>query len=170
MKFSRLPRRILHMIPLPHALREGFPALRANPLRTLLSTLGVVMGVGSLTSVLALGDGMEAYARSQIESTTDLQAVAIDPVTRQRINGVRLERSDWPTWSVADARALQAAVPQAVAVGAQLNGEALVTRRSDTVTRGSYVIGRLARPAMYPQAMAAGRDSNEAEERRVHRS
>ena len=49
----------------------GVDALRANPLRTLLSTLGVVMGVGAMVSVLAMGDGVEAYARQQIEETTD---------------------------------------------------------------------------------------------------
>jgi ABC-type antimicrobial peptide transport system permease subunit len=32
-------------------------------MRTLLSTLGIVMGVGALVSVLSPGDGMQRYAR-----------------------------------------------------------------------------------------------------------
>ena len=54
------------------SLRVGFDTLRANPLRTLLSTLGIIMGVAALVSVLSLGDGMERFARAQIERTTDL--------------------------------------------------------------------------------------------------
>ncbi|MGH7507211.1 MAG: ABC transporter permease, partial [Longimicrobiales bacterium] len=51
--------------------------LRANPLHTALSTLGIIIGVGALVAILALGDGMERFARQQIETTTDLQAIAI---------------------------------------------------------------------------------------------
>ena len=39
------------------SLKVGVETLRANPLRTLLSTLGVIMGVAALVSVLSLGDG-----------------------------------------------------------------------------------------------------------------
>ena len=53
----------------------GIETLRANPLRTLLSTLGIIMGAGALVSVLALGDAMQRYAREQIEKTTDLQTI-----------------------------------------------------------------------------------------------
>jgi putative ABC transport system permease protein len=48
------------------SLTVGLEALRANPLRTLLSTLGVVMGVGAMVSVLAMGDGVEQFSRAQI--------------------------------------------------------------------------------------------------------
>ena len=37
------------------AVRVGLDTLRANPLRTSLSTLGVVIGVASLVAVLAVG-------------------------------------------------------------------------------------------------------------------
>ena len=40
------------------SLAVGLEALRANPLRTVLSTLGVVMGVGAMVSVLSMGDGV----------------------------------------------------------------------------------------------------------------
>ena len=39
------------------ALRLGLATLRLNPLRTSLSTLGIIMGAASLAAVLALGDG-----------------------------------------------------------------------------------------------------------------
>ncbi|MBX7120367.1 MAG: ABC transporter permease, partial [Gemmatimonadaceae bacterium] len=72
----------------------GVDALRANPLRTLLSTLGVVMGVGAMVSVLAMGDGVEAYARQQIEETTDLLGIAVEPVTTATLDGQSVRRPD----------------------------------------------------------------------------
>src|SRR5262245_56533372 len=59
------------------SLSVGFETLRANPLRTILSTLGIVIGVAALVSVLSVGDGMERLARREIGRTTDLQRIAI---------------------------------------------------------------------------------------------
>lgn len=50
----------------------GLHGLRGNPMRTGLSALGIVIGVAALVAVLAVGDGVERYARRQIERTTDL--------------------------------------------------------------------------------------------------
>ena len=65
----------------------GVDAMRVNPLRTLLSPLGVVIGVASLVAVRCLGDGMERAARSQIERTTDVQTVSIAARTTERVDG-----------------------------------------------------------------------------------
>jgi len=62
------------------SISVGFETLRANPLRTILSTLGIVIGVGALVSVLSVGDGMERLARDQIGRTTDLQRISITPI------------------------------------------------------------------------------------------
>ena len=79
----------------------GFATMRANPLRTFLSTLGIVMGVAALAAVLAMSDGVEAFARGQIESTTDLQTIVIQPDRYERIDGLRvpLEEPVRPTTS-----------------------------------------------------------------------
>ena len=72
------------------SLREGILALRANRLRTALSTLGVVIGVASVVAVLSVGDGVEALARARVGSTTSLQYVQIAPVTTRQVDGHRL--------------------------------------------------------------------------------
>ena len=54
------------MISLP-SVHVGLQTLRANPVRTLLSTLGIVMGAASLVGVLSAGDGAAQMARRQIE-------------------------------------------------------------------------------------------------------
>ncbi len=45
------------------AVTVGLHSLLANPLRTILATLGIIIGVASLVAVLAVGDGVEQYAR-----------------------------------------------------------------------------------------------------------
>jgi putative ABC transport system permease protein len=137
------------------ALREGFTALRANPLRTLLSTLGVVMGVASLTAVLALGDGIEEFAREQIESGTDLHTVAVRPSTYRVIDGIRVPRDTIPEWSVADAEALATELGGVRAVMLQMDGQALVARGDTMRPRGAMVLARM---AWSEGEVATGRD------------
>src|SRR6478735_8830859 len=110
------------------ALREGFTALRANPLRTLLSTLGVVMGVASLTAVLSLGDGVEDFARQQIESGTDLQTLVVRPSTYRVVDGIRVPRDTIPAWTVTDAESLAQELGGVSELMLMMDGQALITR------------------------------------------
>ena len=88
---------------LSSSVSVGFETLRANPLRTILSTLGVIIGVGALVSVLSLADGMEQTARRQLDGTTDVQVLSLTANLTERINGelfplrdtLRFSRDDW---------------------------------------------------------------------------
>ena len=108
------------------SVRVGFQSLSTNPLRTLLSTLGVIMGVAALVAVLALGDGMEKFARRQIVSTTSLQAVAIAPLTGRTVDGVFIPDTIVPMLGLDDAAAV-AALPGVQTVQLGVDGTALVT-------------------------------------------
>ncbi len=137
--------------------RVGFSALRANPLRTLLSTLGVIMGVASLVSVLSLGDGMERFARSQINQSTDLQYVQVRSLTTRTVDGQRFPRADIRVFTAADADALERALPVRSEVGLLVRGSALVTRAGASgPPRGATVFGvtprLLAMRGMRPEA------------------
>ncbi len=50
------------------ALRLGVQALRANPLRTALTTLGIVIGVAAVILVVSIGSGAREVVVSQIRS------------------------------------------------------------------------------------------------------
>jgi putative ABC transport system permease protein len=95
------------------SLRIGLDALRANPLRTILSTLGVIMGVAAMVAVLAIGDGVEIYGRAQVSRLTDVQAVLIMPQLFERLDGIFVERSDVVAFGLSDLAALRAATPEA---------------------------------------------------------
>ena len=90
------------MLPSIHV---GLLTLRANPVRTLLSTLGVVMGAASLVGVLSVGDGAQLLARRQIERL-GLQAVGVIPRTSEVIDGLPVPRADFPTFTISHAQSL----------------------------------------------------------------
>jgi putative ABC transport system permease protein len=123
------------------SVRVGFETLRANPLRTLLSTLGIIMGVASLVSVLALGDGFEHFARTQIERTTDLQMMSVIPRTVQMIDGQQFPRSDYPVFTEADADSVRRLAGPGALVSMEASGQALVTVRGSSVQKAAQVTG-----------------------------
>jgi putative ABC transport system permease protein len=122
------------MSRLPLSLAVGLQTLRQSPLHTLLSTLGIVVGVASLVAILSLADGLEQFARDQIESTTDLQLLTVTPQTTRQIDGIGVRLSDYPTFSRADARDLAAHLGADASVAlTQLRGAQVHTDGEATV-------------------------------------
>jgi putative ABC transport system permease protein len=149
------------------SLRVGFDTLRVNPLRTLLSTLGIIMGVAALVSVLSLGDGMERFAREQIARTTDLLTVSVSPSMFRTIDGQRFPRTDVVDLTREDADAVAAVVGATGMTTLVLSGQALVTTRADTTPHIAQVIGTLAAVASdLPAPVATGRFFTDEEARR----
>ncbi len=93
------------------AARVGLSALSENVLRTILSTLGVIVGVGALVSVLSLGDAMEAYVRRELARTTDVQSVTVQARSRILVDGEWVAVRDAPEFSPTHLDALQRALP-----------------------------------------------------------
>ena len=126
------------------SLRVGLDTLRGNPLRTVLSTLGVIMGVTSLVAVLSIGDGMAAYARDQIERTTDLQALSITPVMFRTVEGHLVSRADPLAFTTDDRDSVAAAVNGLGTARLSFTGQTSFTVPGDTaphlVHRGSGVV------------------------------
>ncbi len=152
------------------SLRIALQTLRANPLRTILSTLGVVMGVASLVAVLAIGDGVEEFARSQLQRTTDLQTITVAPVTYELIDHVRVPRSGYPTFTLHDSDSLGAALRGEATVSIVASGNALVARASASAPRAAAVTATV--PAAAERLRLdfdAGRLMNDAELRSAAR-
>lgn len=70
----------------------AFQNIRSHFFHTILSLLGIVIGVASLVSILSLIDGMEQYAQDQITNTTSLKAIVIYSETNNTINGVAVRK------------------------------------------------------------------------------
>ena len=125
---------------MPPSVRIGLQTLRSNPLRTILSTLGVIMGVASLVAVLSIGDGLELYARTQIERTTDLQTVTVAPRMSERVDGMFIPRSSWPRFTEADAERLREVVGARGPVSISTQGRAVARLAGTDSARGTMVM------------------------------
>ena len=74
----------------------AFANIRSNIFHTVLSVLGIVIGVAALVSILSLIDGMEEFARNQIAQTTSVNAISISSETHKLVNKVRIRRDTVP--------------------------------------------------------------------------
>jgi len=126
-------------LPALSSVAIGIETLRSNPLRTVLSTLGIIIGTAALVAVLSLGDGMERMGRDEIARTTDVQTVILLPVQSEEIDGVTVPRTDYPVFTPDDAEDAAGTIPQVTAVHLSLTGAAIVEgprggRRSASIT------------------------------------
>ena len=91
--------------------RVGADSLRANPMRTVLSTTGVIIGVAALVAAFAITDGVDVWSRALIARESSVQDVAITPRTREMINGRSYAVRGSPVLSADDAQQARAEVP-----------------------------------------------------------
>ncbi len=117
--------------PLLESFASAFGSLAANKMRSMLTMLGIIIGVGSVVSLLAIGNGVTANVTGQLNSQgTNLIAVqGASATTNGAANGPQ-NGSRVRSITVEDARALAApgAVPNALAVSpeAQAGGQITV--------------------------------------------
>jgi putative ABC transport system permease protein len=69
--------------------------IRSHFFHTLLSVLGIVIGVASLVAILSLIDGMEDYANKEITQTTSLKAIIIRSDAHKQMNGIRIRKDSF---------------------------------------------------------------------------
>jgi putative ABC transport system permease protein len=98
-------------------------AIRANALRSFLTTLGIIIGVAAVIAMVALGEGAQRRVESQIQriGTTVL---TIRPGAQQ-VGGVR--QADGGQMSVSDAEALRAEVGGLVTVAPEAQSRQQIT-------------------------------------------
>lgn len=85
----------------------AFGNIRSHFFHTLLSVLGIVIGVAALVSILSLIDGMEDYAKQQITKTTSLTSITISANAYTKTNGVRVRKDSVPILGYRDYQELQ---------------------------------------------------------------
>lgn len=108
------------------SIQTGIVTLITYPARTILSTLGIIIGVASLVAVLALADGVERYAREQIERTTSVQSVVVSPRTADIIDQQRFARGDFLRFTPDDGEAVAQALGGTATSTLLMSGGALL--------------------------------------------
>lgn len=106
------------------SVRVAADALRAAPLRTLLATTGVVIGVAALVAAFAVTDGVAVWSRQLILRESSVQDVAVSPVTSVTVNGRTVPVRGYPVFTVDDAAAARVEVPGVLRQALTLTGSA----------------------------------------------
>jgi len=109
---------------LVESARVGADSLRSNPLRTVLATTGVIIGVGSLVAAFAITDGVEVWARALIARESSVQDVVVTARTREQVRGRSVAVHGYPVFSVDAAERAGAEVPGVMRHALTLNGRA----------------------------------------------
>ena len=136
--------------------------LRKNPVRTMLSTLGVIIGAAALVAVLSLGDGAEAFARQQIDRS-GLQTINVVPKTADIVDGLSVPRESYPIFSVDQTQALASSVMARSTVALTVQGTGRLLLRPNAPERAALVTGIFGSALAANVEVAHGRFLSEAE-------
>lgn len=112
------------MINLPSTLKISFRALRVNKMRSALTMLGIIIGVGAVITMLAVGTGARQRIGEQIAAMGSNLLIILPGSTTS--GGVRMGAGTQPTLSMGDATAIQRECPAVLDAAPVLNGVAQV--------------------------------------------
>ncbi len=77
-----------------NALLYAIENIRTNFFHTLLSVIGITIGVSALIIILSMIDGLEEYAEDQISSTTSVKVVEVSSRTMETIDGITIRKEE----------------------------------------------------------------------------
>jgi len=112
------------VINIPSTLRISFRALKVNKMRSALTMLGIIIGVGAVIAMLAVGTGASKKIAEQISSMGSNLLIILPGATTA--GGVRMGAGTQPTLTMGDAEAIQKECPAVQDVAPILNGVAQV--------------------------------------------
>lgn len=126
------------MINIPSTIKISLRSLMANKMRSALTMLGIIIGVGAVITMLAVGTGAGQRIGEQIASIGSNQLIVLPGATSA--GGVRMGAGTQPTLSTGDADAIQRECPSVLYVAPVLGGVAQVVYGSQnwsTVVTGT---------------------------------
>jgi putative ABC transport system permease protein len=112
------------VINIPSTLRISFRALKVNKMRSALTMLGIIIGVGAVIAMLAVGTGASKKIAEQISSMGSNLLIILPGATTA--GGVRMGAGTQPTLTMGDAEAIQKDCSAVSDVAPILNGVAQV--------------------------------------------
>ena len=112
------------MINIPSTFKISFRALRVNKMRSGLTMLGIIIGVGAVIAMVAVGAGASKKIAEQISSMGSNLLIILPGATTS--GGVRMGAGTQPTLTMGDAEAILRECPAVEAVAPTHNGTAQV--------------------------------------------
>jgi putative ABC transport system permease protein len=112
------------MINIPSTIKISFRALWVNKMRSALTMLGIIIGVGAVIAMVAVGTGASQKISEQISSMGSNLLIILPGATTS--GGVRMGAGTQPTLSLGDAEAIVKECPAVSHVAPIQNGVAQV--------------------------------------------
>jgi len=112
------------MINIPSTISISYRALRVNKMRSALTMLGIIIGVGAVITMLAVGTGAKKTLGEQLASIGSNLIMIVPGSTTA--GGVRMGAGTQSTLSIGDAEAIQKESPAVLYVAPVLSGVAQV--------------------------------------------
>ena len=124
------------MIYIPSAFKVSFRALHVNKMRSALTMLGIIIGVGAVITMLAVGTGASNKLTEQISTMgSNLLMVSPGSVTS---GGIRMGGGTQSTLTGGDAEAIKQEIPSVEEAIPILNGVAQVAYGNQNWSTGVY--------------------------------
>lgn len=119
-------------------LEETYAALSGNNVRSGLTILGIVIGIGSVIAMVSIGQGAQSSIQSSIQSIGSNLVLVMPGAQRGLGAGVSSGRGAARTLTQADADAITAQITSAKAVAPEMSGRYQITAKG-TNTNTSVV-------------------------------
>ena len=124
------------MINIPATFRISLRALRVNKMRSALTMLGIIIGVGAVIAMLAVGTGASEKISQQISSIGSNLIIILPGSTTS--GGMRMGTGSQPTLTRDDAEAILKECPAVQEVAPVLNGAAQIVYGNQNWSTGVY--------------------------------
>jgi putative ABC transport system permease protein len=124
------------MINIPSTLKISLRALRVNKMRSALTMLGIIIGVGAVIAMLAVGTGASEKISEQISSIGSNLIIILPGSTTS--GGLRMGMGSQPTLTRDDAEAIEKECSAVQDVAPILNGAAQIVYSNQNWSTGVY--------------------------------
>ncbi len=124
-------------------LEETYFAVSANKVRSGLTILGIVIGIGSVIAMISVGQGATGTIEANIESMGS-NLITVSPGSQRSFSQVRTERGSAQTLTIEDGQAIAEEISYVRAVAPELSGRYQVVAKGNNTntqvvgTTGAY--------------------------------
>ncbi|MEK7641759.1 MAG: ABC transporter permease [Patescibacteria group bacterium] len=122
-------------------LHETFSALTANKVRTALTMLGIIIGISSVITMVAIGQGAQSAIQTSIQSIGSNLIIVSPGATRSFGYGASTGRGAAKTLTMKDVEAIETEVANISAISPEVSGRYQVTAKG-TNTNTSVIGSR----------------------------
>ena len=109
------------------SLRVGLDSLRIHPLRTVLSTSGIVIGVLAMVATLSITDGVDVWSRQLIERESSVQDIVVSTRTSLERDGLQVRVHNAPVFTLDDWSSARKSVPHVTSALLTVSGSANIS-------------------------------------------